>query len=61
MITLNIILIIWGIISYIRIKKVCGNGTFNLLEAGLLDFIGFLLGSTMLLMVIITICITHLP
>ena len=52
---------IWLVISTIRIKKACKGKDFNPLEGTMIDFTGFILGTTVTIVVIITICIVFLP
>ena len=61
MLTLITLIMIWLVISTIRIKKACKGKDFNPLEGTMIDFTGFILGTTVTIVVIITICIVFLP
>lgn len=64
MITLSIICIIWGIFSYLKIKKVCDQKDidFNPFETNsTLYFLGFVIGLAMLVTLALYVCIKYLP
>ena len=63
MITLGIIFIVWGIISYFRIKKVCKQTgkEFTPFEGSFLDYLGFLAGLAMLVVNILILAVRYLP
>jgi len=61
MLTLTILMMIWFVISIIRIKKACKGIEFNPFEGTMIDFMGFILGTVITILVIITICLVFLP
>jgi hypothetical protein len=63
MITLSTAFIIWGIISYIRIKKICNqkNEEFNPFEGSFVDFLGIAIGTAMSIIVIFVLSACFLP
>lgn len=64
MITLSIIGIIWGIFSYLKIKKECDqkNIGFNpLVVDNVLYFLGFVIGLGVLVTLALYVCIKYLP
>ena len=63
MITLAAIFIIWFIISYVRITKICQQKgvSFNPLEATIIDWFGFALGITTLFVMFIVLITYFLP
>ena len=68
MITLSIIGIIWGIISYFKIKKECDQKDieFNPLEVdnvlyNVVYFLGFVIGLGVLVTLALYVCIKYLP
>lgn len=63
MITLSILSIVWGIISYIRIKKICDqkNEEFNPFEGSFFDYIGIFAGLITSIIVIFVLSTRFLP
>jgi hypothetical protein len=63
MITLSVLCIIWGIVSYFRIKKLCNqmNVEFNSFEGSFLDCVGFIIGLSTLILSIVTLSTHYLP
>lgn len=64
MITLSIVCMIWGIYSYLKIKKTCDqkNIDFNPFETNsTLYFLGFVIGLAMLFVLALYVCIQYLP
>ena len=63
MITLSIILAIWGIISIYRLHRIAkkNNSLFNPYEGRLMDTFGFYLGTAVIVVWIIALCINYLP
>lgn len=63
MITLSVLCIIWGIISYIRIKKANKelNKEFNPFYGNFIDFMGFLVGFIMLILTSVILITFYLP
>ena len=63
MITFSILCIVWGIISYFRIKKVCEqtDQEFDPFEGHFIDYFGFLMGSAILIVDIILLTTRYLP
>lgn len=60
MLTLTALMTIWGVISYFRIKRV-SNGSFNPFNGGFIDYMGFMLSSVLLILVIVSLIIKFLP
>ena len=63
MITLSIILILWGIYSTYKIYKICEkkDKPFNPFDAGLIDYLGFIIGLLVLLTWVVVLTIIYLP
>jgi len=63
MITLSVLCMIWGIISYFRIKKVCKQTgkEFTPFESSFVDYFGFLVGFAMLVINVIILITRYLP
>ena len=63
MITLSILCIVWGIVSYFRIKKICKQTgvEFNPFEGSFVDCLGFYMGLVILISTIIILTIRYLP
>jgi len=63
MITLALLVIILGIISYLRIDKKCKEigCTFNVMKGTLLEYVGVLFGVMALVILVAYTCITYLP
>lgn len=63
MITLALLLIILGIISYLRIDKKCKDAgqEFNVIKGTLLEYVGILFGACALVILVAYTCITYLP
>ena len=63
MITLSALCIIWGIISYCRIRKICkqSNKEFNPFYGNFIDFMGFLVGFIMLILNSVILITFYLP
>jgi hypothetical protein len=63
MITLSILSIIWGIVSYIRIKKICDqkNEEFNPFAGSFFDYFGIVIGAATSVITILTLAIRFLP
>ena len=53
--------IIWGIVSYIRIKKKSLGSEFNPFNGTFFDYLGFLLGSITIAVVILILMLSYLP
>lgn len=62
MLTLTILILLWGVISTYRVYKKSGSWEeWNPFNGGLLDFLGVILGLTMSLFTVIFICLNYLP
>jgi hypothetical protein len=63
MITIFILFTIWGIISYLRIKKICKQKgeEFNPFEGSFIDYLGLLIGSAIFIISIVTFSVRYLP
>jgi len=66
MITLALLVIILGIISYLRIDKKCkaesiNNQEFNIMKGTFLEYVGVLFGACALVILVAYTCITYLP
>jgi hypothetical protein len=63
MITLSIACIVWGIISYIRTKKICDqkNEEFNPFEGSFVDYLGIVIGTAMSVIAILVLAVRFLP
>ncbi len=63
MITIGIAFIIWGIISYIRTKKICDqkNVGFDPFEGSFFDYFGIVIGAAISVITILTLAIRFLP
>ncbi len=63
MITLTLLIIVWGIISAFRINRYCKEQKipFDALEAGVLDYLGLCISTLYVTSAIIWICIKYLP
>ena len=59
--TLITLIIIWGIVSYIRIKKKSEDGKFNLFSASVFDYFGFAIGCCALSLIILILIVKYLP
>jgi multisubunit Na+/H+ antiporter MnhB subunit len=59
--TLTILIIIWGIVSYIRLKKKSEGGKFNPFNGTFFDYIGFLIGASTIISTIIILALIYLP
>lgn len=63
MITLSILLVLWGIYSTYRIDKICKeqDEPFNIFEGGFLNAIGFVFGWGTFNCWIVVFCLNYLP
>jgi hypothetical protein len=63
MITLSILIILWGIISTYKIHRICKNNdeSFNPYEGGIFYYLGFIIGLAVLVVWTIYLSITFLP
>ena len=63
MITLSILCIIWGIISYFRIKKICDQKEeeFNIFYGSFFNYMGFLVGFAVLILTSVILIAFYLP
>lgn len=63
MITLGLLVIIWGIISFLRVNKKCkAEGVFfNPFNGSFLDYIGIVIGTVVFIIDALFILITYLP
>lgn len=63
MITLSIIIILWGLYSTYKTYQICEkkDEPFNLFEGSYINFIGFLFGLAVLLTWVLRLTITYLP
>jgi hypothetical protein len=63
MITLSIILSIWGIISIYRLNRIAkkNDSFFNPYEGTLMDTFGFYVGVAIMVVWIFALCIKYLP
>lgn len=63
MITLSILCMIWGIISYFRIRKVCKQTgkEFTPFEGSFVDYLGFVVGFATFILSIVILSNHYLP
>jgi hypothetical protein len=63
MITISVLLILWGIYSTYRIDKICKeqDEPFNILEGGFINAIGFVFGWGTLVCWVLALCLYYLP
>jgi hypothetical protein len=63
MITIFTLFIIWGFISYLRIKRICNQKEeeFNPFEGSFIDYLGFLTGAAISIISIVTFSVRYLP
>jgi hypothetical protein len=63
MITLSILIILWGIISTYRIDKICKekNVGFNPFEGRFVDFGGYVVGLSVLVVCVIFLSVVFFP
>lgn len=63
MITISILLILWGIYSTYRTNKICKeqDEPFNLYKGGFINAIGFLFGWGTLICWVLAFCLYYLP
>lgn len=59
--TLTILITIWCIVSYIRLKKKSEGGEFDLLSGSFFDYFGFGIGCVVLCALILTLIVKYLP
>lgn len=63
MITLSLIILIWGVISTYRIYKECKtkNKSFNPFEKSLIDYMGFIIALSILIIWVLMLSVLLLP
>ena len=63
MITLIVLCLIWGVISRYRINKICKKQGeyFNPFEGEVYDYLGFMIGISIAIIIIVVAAIFYLP
>lgn len=63
MYTLLCLLILWGIISFVKIRKICKSKRieFNMFECGIINYMGFLIGGIASIGTTLSLIIKYLP